>query len=135
MVVALLASADSARRFLGRVTEAHGLTLQQYNVLRILRGASPDPLPTMEIADRMLEKTPGITRFVDSLETRGLVRRQRSPEDRRLVHAWITPAGLDLLALMDGDVDRADRALVEGLSDAAIARLVRSLSRVVSNTE
>lgn len=135
VIVALLGAADATRRHLGRVTEPHGLTLQQYNVLRILRGAAPDPLPTMEIAERMLERTPGITRFLDILDARGFVRRERCDDDRRKVHAWITDAGLERLAEMDPDVDAADRALVEGLSAAAVDRLVGALSIVAGNAE
>ncbi len=135
VIVSLLGAADATRRFLGRAVEAHGLTLQLYNVLRILRGATPDPLPTMVIADRMLEKTPGVTRFLDRLEGRGLVRRERCRDDRRTVHAWITQAGLDLLATMDADVDRADRAVIDGLPARAIGPLVASLEAVLENTE
>lgn len=135
LVVALLGAADATRRHLGRIVEAHDLTLQQYNVLRILRGAAPDPLPTMEIAERMLERTPGITRFLDHLEQRGLVRRERCADDRRMVHARITDAGLDLLAEADEEVDRGDRAVIDGLSSAAVDRLVGALEEVRRNTE
>lgn len=134
VIVALLGAADATRRYLGGIVEAHGLTLQQYNVLRILRGTAPDPLPTMEIADRMLEKTPGITRFLDQLERRGLVRRERCSDDRRLVHAWITDAGLELLAEMDDEIDRGDRAVIEGLAPEAVDRLVAYLEELQENT-
>ena len=129
-LVALLGAAGSTRRFLERATGEHGLTLQQYNVLRILRGAAPDPLPTMTIAERMLERTPGITRFLDHLEGRGLVKRERSPDDRRTVHARITDAGLDLLARMDDDVDRADRVLIENLPAPDVESATGVLRRV-----
>lgn len=134
VIVALLGAADATRRYLGRVVATHGLTLQQYNVLRILRGADPDPLPTMEIAERMLEMTPGVTRFLDALDERGLVERERSPEDRRIVYAAITGAGLELLAEMDGPVDRADRQVVEGLGREEIDRLVEALDRIERNS-
>lgn len=130
VIVALLGAADATRRYLGRLMEEHGLTLQQYNVLRILRGAAPDPLPTMKIGERMLEKTPGVTRFLDRLDERGLVRRERCPDDRRKVHAWITTRGLDLLDAMDPEVDAADRALIEGLSSGTVDELIRALEAV-----
>lgn len=133
VIVALLGAADETRRFLDRVVRERGLTLQQYNVLRILRGAAPDPLPTMDIADRMLEKTPGVTRFLDALEETGFVRRKRSPDDRRVVHAWITDAGQELLADMDEDVDRADRRVIDGLADATVSELVETLETVREN--
>jgi len=70
-------------------------------VLRILRGAGQQGTPTLEIADRMIQKNPGITRLLDKLEAKHLVRRKRCPEDRRQVLCWITEAGLRLLADLD----------------------------------
>lgn len=133
VIVSLLGAADATRRFLATVVAGEGLTLQQYNVLRILRGAAPDPLPTMEIAERMIEKTPGVTRFLDSLESGGLVRRERSPEDRRMVHARITEEGLELLARLDDPVERADRATIDGLSSDRVDRLIDALEAVRHN--
>jgi len=131
VIVALLGAADAMRRFLGEVVAEKGLTLQQYNVLRILRGAAPEPLPTMEIADRMIEKTPGVTRFLDRLE--GLVRRERCEDDRRMVHAWITDRGLELLSELDGPVERADRATIQGLSSPQVDRIVETLEKIRRN--
>lgn len=128
--IALLHTADVVRSRLSDVVDAHGVTLQQYNVLRILRGAHPDPLPTLEIGERMIERQPGITRLLDRLEAKGLVRRERCATDRRLVHAWITPEGLDLLARLDGPVDAADDSAVGGLSEEEIRTLTRLLERV-----
>ena len=71
--VTLMRTADVLRRFIGTVIEPHGITSQQYNVLRILRGAGERGLPTLEIAERMIESTPGITRLIDRLETKKLV--------------------------------------------------------------
>src|SRR5437867_4356503 len=75
--VALLRTADRLRHLLTRWLEPAGITAQQYNVLRILRGALPGPLPTLEIAERMIERTPGITRLLDRLEAKRLVGRER----------------------------------------------------------
>src|SRR5215470_13333116 len=82
-VVALVRTADLLRRALTGVVEPEGITLQQYNVLRILRGADQDGLPTLDIAGRLVEHAPGVTRLLDRLQAKGLVRRQRSAEDRR----------------------------------------------------
>ncbi len=108
--VALMRTTDLLRTALSGIVEPAGITLQQYNVLRILRGSSPEPLPTLEIAHRMIEHAPGITRLLDRLEAKQLVRRQRCREDRRQVHCWITPAGLELLERLEepvhGEVQR-----------------------------
>lgn len=75
----------------------HDLTPQQYNALRLLRAAHPEPLRTLRIASRLVSRAPDITRLLDKLEERGLVRRERRAENRRVVEVAITPAGLRLL--------------------------------------
>lgn len=126
----ILRTADLIRRRLTEVIEPHGVTMQQYNVLRILRGAGEEPLPTLEIADRMIEQTPGITRLLDRLEAKSLVARERCPHDRRLVHCRITPDGLELLERMDDAVHAADDEMVEMLSAAELDALTGMLDRV-----
>lgn len=128
--IAILRTADVVRRRLGAVIETRGITLQQYNVLRILRGSHPDPLPTLEIGERLIEQAPGITRLLDRLEAKGLVRRERSEEDRRLVHTSIEEAGLELLAELDDAVDRADREAMGSLSPEDLTRLTALLARI-----
>ncbi|NLG60961.1 MAG: MarR family transcriptional regulator [Candidatus Cloacimonetes bacterium] len=129
-LVAVFRTADALRRALTQVLEPHGLTMQQYNVLRILRGARPDPLPTMDIAERMMDRTPGITRLLDRLEAKGLVRRERCQDDRRQVLCTITPVGLELLAGLDEAVDRADEALLAPLDEREMRELIGYLERI-----
>jgi DNA-binding MarR family transcriptional regulator len=129
-VVSLLRTADVMRRRLAPVVEPHGITLQQYNVLRILRGAGGEGLPTLDIASRMIEQAPGITRLLDRLEAKGLVRRERCPRDRRQVLVWISDAGRRLLADLDQPVETADAAVLGDLGDRELATLVRLLDRV-----
>ncbi len=129
-VVDLMRTADVVRRRLGEAIEPHGITHQQYNVLRILRGSAPEPLPTLEIATRMIEQAPGITRLLDRLEAKRLVRRERCKEDRRQVHCWITGDGLALLERLDEPVRRATRSGFQGLPRATASELVALLDRV-----
>lgn len=110
--------------------EPHGITEQQYNVLRILRGAGPGGLPTLAIADHMVERAPGITRMIDRLEAKDLVCRARRSADRRCVDCTITPAGLALLAGADADVERADDGLLGTLDDVRLERLVKLLDEI-----
>jgi DNA-binding MarR family transcriptional regulator len=129
-VVALLRTADLVRRSYHRVLEAYEITLQQYNVLRILRGAGEAGLPTLTIAERMIEEAPGVTRLLDRLESKGLVRRERCQQDRRQVLCWLTPKGLDLLASLDEPVDETDRAALAMLPGEDQERLVRLLDTI-----
>lgn len=133
-VVTLLATADRVRTALSRVVEAHGITLQQYNVLRILRGAGPGGLPTLDVAARMLEKSPGVTRLLDRLEARSLVRRVRCPQDRRQVLCHATGEGRSLLDALDGPMARAGRRLLAPLDAARTADMVRLLDAVRATT-
>ena len=132
VVVALLRTADLVRRTVGRALEPHDITLQQYNVLRILRGAGEQGLPTLEIADRMIEQAPGVTRLLDRLEVKGLVRRQRCAQDRRQVLCWLTPAGLELVERLDEPVDSADAEAVAMLTPEEQERLLRMLDAIRS---
>ena len=130
VVIAVLHTADRLRRSGEALLAPHDITLQQFNVLRILRGARPEGLCTLMIAQRMIEQTPGITRLIDRLEKKGLVRRVRSEEDRRQVWCRITPAGERLLARLDNPVEEFDRAAVRGLSPADQERLTALLGLV-----
>lgn len=120
--VALLRTASVVRRPIGRVIEARGISMAQYNVLRILRGAGIEGLPTLTIRERMIEEAAGITRLIDKLEGAGLVFRDRTiSPDRRQVYCRITESGLALLQELDHPVeDVADFAL-SSLTDEQLA--------------
>ncbi len=128
----LLRTADVVRRRLGAALAAHGITAPQYNVLRILRGAGEDGLCTLAVAQRLIERAPGITRMLDRLEARGWVRRQRSASDRREVRCYLTTAGHTLLAQTDDVVDRADAATVTALTEADGRQLIQLLDKLRS---
>jgi DNA-binding MarR family transcriptional regulator len=129
-VLGIIRAADVLRRRGAALFEPYGITLQQFNVLRILRGARPDGLCTLTIAERMIEQAPGITRLIDRLEAKQLVVRVRSAEDRRQVWCRITPAGLRLLARLDEPVAALDRQAVAGLPRADQMRLAELLQAV-----
>jgi DNA-binding MarR family transcriptional regulator len=80
------------------------LTPQQYNALRLLRGSHPHKLATLALAARLVSRAPDITRLLDKLESRGLIERERSADNRRVVRVGITDAGFQLLAELDGAV-------------------------------
>lgn len=126
----LLRTADVLRRRLEVRFQPYGITAQQYSVLRILRGAPQEGLPTMEIAERMLERTPGITRLVDRLEQKGLLARERSQSDRRCVLCTITNDGLRILDGVDEPVASADRGVVGMLAEEEVRSLVGYLDRI-----
>ena len=128
--IAIVRTADLLKREFAAAVEPFGVTLQQYNVLRILRGALPERLPTMVIAERMIEKTPGITGLLDRLEDKGLVVRERQADDRRCSRCSITQKGMDLLAEMDSSVDAADDRVLSMLNRSDVASLIQILDSV-----
>ena len=132
LVQALLRSAAVARRPATRVAESHGLSLAQYNVLRILRAAGGDGLPTLAIRERMVEEAAGITRLINKLERAGFVRRDRSSADRRCVVCRLTDRGVDLLATLDDPIVEANEGALRILSDADVDELQRLLDLIHS---
>ncbi len=80
----------------------YGISPQQYNILRILRGAK-EPLKVQIIKERMLERAPNATRLMDKLCAKELIERLPCPDDRRVVHINITKKGLDLLQVIDSN--------------------------------
>jgi DNA-binding MarR family transcriptional regulator len=104
----MLRTTDMLSRSLILVLKTEDVSANQYNVLRILRGAL-EGLSCGEIATRMITRDPDITRLLDRLEKRGLISRCRETKDRRMVMARITSEGLDLLARLDEPVKEAHR--------------------------
>ncbi len=123
VAVSILRTAALIERHFAQVVVRSGVTVQQYNVLRILRGAGDEGLPTLVIRDRMIHEAPGITRLLDKLEHSGLVRRERCAPDRRQVLCYITDKGLALLGDLDDEMKGADNTAVGALSDDELREL------------
>jgi len=126
----LLLAADHLLRGEVEVLKAGELTFPQYNVLRILRGVRPDRLSCGAIAERMVTRDSDLTRLLDRLEERGLVERTRDDDDRRIVSAGITDAGLHLLRTLDAPVDRVLRRRLAHMSAAQLRSLRRLADQV-----
>jgi DNA-binding MarR family transcriptional regulator len=100
------------------------LSPQQYNALRLLRSVHPNNLPTLAISRRLVSHAPDITRLLDKLEQRGLISRERPPENRRSVLATIAPAGLELLNDLDERVRESHLKQLGHLPEADLHKLV-----------
>ncbi len=135
-LVAVLRSAALVRRAISQRVEPYGISVAQYNVLRILRGAGPDGLPTLAVRDRLIEEAPGITRVMDKLEEAGHVSRARAKGDRRVVHCVITDQGLRLLSAMDRLVKETAGIVTRGLpSEHDQKALISLLARLRGGIE
>jgi len=123
----LVRSADVLAAQIAEVFKPFALSPTQYNVLRILRGAGPDGLPCGEVAVRMITRDPDVTRLLDRMEKRKLIRRSRQKKDRRVVCARITDAGLELLEGLDPIVMQAHRKQLSHMTADQLRRLIALL--------
>lgn len=105
----------------------HALSAQQYNALRLLAAAHPGTLQTLNLGSLLVSRSPDITRLVDRLEQRKLVRRARPPENRRVVEVGITPAGQKLLADMAEEVRQCHVAQLGHLTSTELKSLIHLL--------
>lgn len=112
--------------------KATGLTGSQYNVLRILRGHGETGVPCHEIAEQMVSYDPDLTRLLDRLEKAGLVSRERSTTDRRVIIARITPSGLKLVNSLDEPIQEMHKKQLKHLSAARMRALIDLLEEIRS---
>lgn len=133
LVNLLLAAAWLADR-LDRALAPLGLSHAQYNVLRILRGA-PDGLPRRDIACRLIDRAPDVTRLVDRLVRRGLVVRSPGRKDRRQAVARATAAGLETARRADAAAAGVIREAGRGLSRADLVTLSRLCESIYGKDE
>ena len=124
--VGLVVAAEHLSQEMGDLCAAHGITGDQYNVLRILRGAHPDGHPRREISARLMRRSPDVTRMLDRLAAQGLVTRAQGDEDRRASVARITPKGVAMLERLDPEAE----ALMKRLTSALSADELRELARM-----
>ena len=113
------------------IFKPYGITLPQYNILRILRGQHPKPATVNLLIDRMLDKTSNASRIVDKLVLKGLVSRTQCEHDRRTVDVLISKAGLDLLARIDKESDSIHTGMHK-LTEAEAQHLNQLLDKIRS---
>jgi len=134
-LVSLQRTADRLHWRMSEMLKAHGLSPTQYNALRILRGAKDEGRACSEIAERMINRDPDITRLIDRLERRGLVVRSREGRDRRVITTRITPAGVQLLESLDGPIEDFNRKLLGPLGEQRLRMLIQLLDAAREQSE
>lgn len=127
-ILNLLRTSDQLHNRLGRLFRQFDLTPSQYNVLRILRGEGK-PIPSLEIASRVIQVVPAITGLIDRLEKQNLVQRKRCQEDRRVVYVAITRKGTELLAKIDQPLEALQAELMKVHSKAELTQLIGLLEK------
>ena len=104
----------------------YGISPQQFNILRILRGAK-DRIKVQIVKDRMIERAPNATRLMDKLCDKNLIERERCEHDRRVVYVKITKEGLDLLITID---DNKNLAFLDNITDEEAVVLSNLLDKI-----
>ena len=127
--LAVMRSSDLLENRIARLLREHQLTLTQYNVLRILRGEGK-PLPCLEVANRMIQVAPAITRVVDQLLALQLITKTQSAQDRRVFEIELTPAAGRLLKKLDGPILQLHASLLSSISQSDLKTLIRILEAV-----
>lgn len=128
MGINLLFTANWLNEQIGKILSEEGVTQQQYNILRILRG-SATPLSTLKIRERMLDKMSDTSRIVDRLIAKELVVKNTCEKDKRLVDITLSPKGLQLVDQLDQFNDRID-ALLNGINESEAATLNQILDKL-----
>ncbi len=134
-LVALFYTADRVRSARSSPFQGEGLSPEQYNILRILRGAGKEGLRTYQVVTRMIARAPNITRLVDKLEKRGLLSREKSESDRRVIVLRISEPGLALLERLDRPVEQFSRKVMAGLDTKDTKRLIGLLGQLCETVE
>ncbi|TWT75941.1 HTH-type transcriptional regulator MgrA [Posidoniimonas polymericola] len=126
--LSLVRTADQLENRFGRLFREFGLTSSQYNVLRILRGEGA-PLPSLEIASRLLCVAPAITGLINRLEDQGMVKRRRCEQDGRVVYVEITKPGLAVLGRLDKPLLALHKCAMSPLSNTEQKQLIALLEK------
>ncbi len=125
-MLGILRTSDLLENRLARLLRDNALTPSQYNAMRIMRGEGK-PMPCLEVASRMIQVAPAITRVVDQLVARGLIKKQQSDEDRRVFLVGLTPAGKRLLKKLDAPILMLHQSLLGHVSQSDLKTLNKIL--------
>ena len=127
VTLGIVRTAAALEHCISHALKPHGITLTQYNVLRILRGAGPEGLCRNEVGQRLLREVPDVTRLLDRMEEQGLIARERKGSDRRYVTATITRKGTDLLKKLQDTVDALHRRRLGHMDRTRLEQLIALL--------
>jgi DNA-binding MarR family transcriptional regulator len=134
-IVGIVLVAERVSREFGAACREHGITDDQYNVLRILRGAGPAGMARCDIAQRTIARAPDTTRMIDRLVKQGLVVRQWGEANRRLSIARITPKGLAVLRALQPALDAVQGRLAAGIPEPQLKAMIRVLDRMLEGED
>ena len=129
-IITLLKTNSRVLEALGKVLKQHDISLQQFNVLRILRGQKGEAANLSTVQDRMVNRMSNTTRIVDKLIDKNFVQRSICEKNRRKIELFITEEGRSLLTLLDQVVDEVETQLTDQLNTDEKQNLVSLLNKI-----
>ncbi len=129
LLVSLLRTTDVLHERFEQMIRPFNISMTQYNVLRILRGAEPAGRTCGEVGERMIAREPDVTRLLERMEKAGLIKRTRDSIDRRVVVTRISSHGLKLLDEMEPKLRELD-GLLKPMGDRKIETMLKLLDEV-----
>lgn len=127
-IISLMKAADASRRAMTKTLQGFNLTLAQFNVLIILR--RQQELPTLEVAARLVEETPGITRLMNTLAAKRYIRRRQARGDRRQQLCSLTAAGKRLIDTVIPEVRVTQERIIGALNGDEVLQMISLLRRL-----
>ena len=128
-------AANQARREMVAALARYNITLQQTNVLIILRTAAGEGVPTLEVANQLVERTPGITRLVNALASKHYIRRRRCKDDGRQQLCYLTEKGTRLLDTLLPNLDASCARIMQAFDEGELEELTALLKRITDGRE
>lgn len=128
-MLAIMRTSDLLENRMARLLREHGLTMSQYNVLRILRGEGK-PMRCLEVAERMIQVAPAMTRVVEQLVSLGLINKTQSSADRRIFTLELKPKAIRLLDGLDQPVLDLHASLMRGVKKSDLESLLQTLDAI-----
>ena len=129
-IVSLLYTFDFVNNKLNEALKPYDVSLQQFNVLRILRGQKGNPASLEMVQERMISKMSNTTRLIDKLIKKNYVSKSINKDNRRKIDIVITPDGIELLKKIDYVIDETEKKIIQSLTKDETKELIRLLGKI-----
>lgn len=130
LITSLIKKSTEITETIGSKLKEDKLTIQQFNVLRILRGRKGEVASLLDVSKDMIHSNSNTTRVIDKLVTKSLVNREQCPTDRRQIELSITPEGLKLLKSLDHKVEKSEAEITQNLSEKELLQLLELIQKI-----
>ncbi|MEY8847495.1 MarR family transcriptional regulator [Psychroserpens sp. XS_ASV72] len=135
MVINMFLSSTWVKNEILAVLKPYDLSIEQFNVLRILRGQKGNPINLQDIQERMVNKMSNTTRLVDKLILKGFVKRNQCKENRRKIEIYITSEGLEILKTLDVIIEQTEKDITSNLTMTELEQLNKLLLKLKSKEQ